>query len=131
MPKTHLNLFVILSLVCGAAISRAGNSILKELPTNPTLDVSTVPANGDVNPYGVAFVPEWFPTGGTVNPGDILVSNFNASSNIQGTGTTIMDVTQTGSPKLYFQGQQGLGLTTALGALSGGYVLVGNVPTTD
>ena len=27
----------------------------------PTQTVSTVPSNGDVNPYGVAFVPEVFP----------------------------------------------------------------------
>ena len=26
--------------------------------------VSTVPPNGDVNPYGVAFVPQGFPNGG-------------------------------------------------------------------
>src|SRR5271165_1206475 len=48
--------------------------------------VPTVPGNGDVNPYGVAFVPPEFPTGGTINPGDILVSNFNNSMNFQGTG---------------------------------------------
>jgi hypothetical protein len=52
--------------------------------------VSTVPSNGDVNPYGVAFVPRNFPTGGAIHPGDILVSNFNNSLNLQGTGTTIV-----------------------------------------
>ena len=57
--------------------------------------VSTVPGNGDVNPYGVAFVPPGFPTGGAINPGDILVSNFNSSANLQGTGTTIVDVPPT------------------------------------
>ena len=44
---------------------------------------STVPANGDVNPYGIANVP--LSTGDLVR-GDTLVSNFNASSNLQGTG---------------------------------------------
>ena len=29
---------------------------------------STIPANGDLNPYGVAFVPEHFPGGGTIAP---------------------------------------------------------------
>jgi hypothetical protein len=43
------------------------------------LQVPTVPANGDTNPYGVAFVPFGFPQGGPLNPGDILVSNFNNS----------------------------------------------------
>src|SRR5947209_3024775 len=57
--------------------------------------VSTVPANGDVNPYGVAFVPASFPGGGVLNPGDVLVSNFNNSKNLQGTGTTIVRVTPT------------------------------------
>ena len=39
--------------------------------------VSTVPANGDGNPYGVAFVPPGFPAGGTINPGDIQAAPLN------------------------------------------------------
>jgi DNA-binding beta-propeller fold protein YncE len=31
-----------------------------------TVNSSTVPPSGDVNPYGVAFVPEGFPGGGTI-----------------------------------------------------------------
>jgi hypothetical protein len=34
----------------------------------PTLVETTVPGNGDVNPYGVAFVPHNFPVGGLLNP---------------------------------------------------------------
>src|SRR5260370_19046935 len=49
---------------------------------------STVPGNGDVNPYGVAFVPPGFPGGGLLRPGDILLSNFNDKANDQGTCTT-------------------------------------------
>src|SRR5580700_1595308 len=64
----------------------------------PAQTVSTIPSNGDVNPYGVAFVPKGFPTGGTLNPGDLLVSNFNDSANIQGTGTTIIDIPSSGQP---------------------------------
>ena len=60
------------------------------------LQVSTVPANGDTNPYGVAFVPFGFPQGGPLNPGDILVSNFNNSAGLSGTGTTIVRVTAGG-----------------------------------
>ena len=56
----------------------------------PIQTVSTIPSNGDVNPHGVAFVPENFPAGGKLNPGDLLVSNFNDNANIQGTGTTII-----------------------------------------
>ncbi len=98
---------------------------------NPVRTVSTVPANGDVNPYGVAFVPPHFPAGGAIHPGDILVSNFNNSNNQQGTGTTIVDVPPSGSPTLFFQAAAGTGLSTALAALNEGIVIVGNFPTQD
>jgi hypothetical protein len=55
-----------------------------------------------------------FPKNGTVTVGDILVSNFNASSNPQGTGTTIVDVPPNGKPFLFFQSQTPAGLSTAL-----------------
>src|SRR6202453_4052678 len=57
---------------------------------------STVPSNGDLNPYGVAFVPDNFPEGGAIAPGDVLVSNFNNSANAQGVGTTIVQLTPRG-----------------------------------
>ena len=99
---------------------------------SPVTTVSTVPANGDVNPYGVAFVPKNFETGsGPLKHGDILVSNFNNSANLQGTGTTIVRVPAGGSPTLFFQGKAGLGLSTALGTLQYGFVGGGNAPTTD
>jgi hypothetical protein len=103
---------------------------------------STIPANGDLNPYGLAFVPNGFPAGGTIAPGDVLVANFNAVNNLQGTGTTIIKLApsgavapavpagQPGNAVTFFQGKQP-GLTTALGVLRGGFVLVGNVPTVD
>jgi hypothetical protein len=97
----------------------------------PVRVVSTVPANGDVNPYGVAFVPPLFPAGGTINPGDVLVSNFNASTNLQGSGTTIVDVPANAPVSLFFQGTAPLGLTTALNVLRKGFVLVGNFPSPD
>ena len=106
-------------------------AVLPQLTPAPTFSNSTVPANGDVNPYGVAFVPNGFPQGGALRPGDIVVSNFNAASNLQGTGTTIVRVNNDASPTLFFQGESGIGLTTALGVLKGGFVLVGNLPSTD
>lgn len=122
----------ILITSCSAAFAdRDDGSILKHLPSSPTVQASTVPSNGDVNPYGVAFVPPRFAFGGVLHPGDVLVSNFNASSNEQGTGTTIVRVTPSGQTSVFFQGSPGLGLSTALGVLRGGFVLVGNVPTTD
>jgi hypothetical protein len=100
--------------------------------------VSTVPPNGDVNPYGVAFVPQGFQSGnGPLQPGDILVSNFNDSANLQGTGTTIVRVSTSGVVSTFFAGPPhppgttGLGLSTALAVLRNGFVIVGNVPSTD
>jgi len=97
----------------------------------PTQTVSTIPSNGDVNPYGVAFVPENFPTGGKLNPGDLLVSNFNNFNNIQGTGTTIIDVSTSGQTSVFFQGTAPLGLSTGLAVLKSGFVLVANCPTNN
>ena len=96
---------------------------------------STVPANGDVNPYGVAVVPA---SAGRLTAGDILVSNFNDKANVQGTGTTIVQVSPAGKSSVFASitalpaGQTcpgGIGLTTALGILSGGWVVVGSLPT--
>jgi uncharacterized protein (TIGR03118 family) len=107
--------------------------IVPNLPNGAFQTLSTVPSNGDLNPYGVAFVPFNFPSGGTIAPGDILVSNFNNSANQQGTGTTIVSIAPNGSNSVFFQGPAtpgAVGLTTALGVLSNGYVIVGNLPVT-
>ena len=94
--------------------------------------VSTIPSNGDVNPYGVAFIAANFQTGsGPLNHGDILVSNYNNSSNLQGTGTTIVQIPKSGPPTVFFQGKAPIGLSTALGTLQSGFVVVGNAPTAD
>jgi sugar lactone lactonase YvrE len=106
-------------------------SIVSHLAATPNFNVSTVPGNGDQNPYGVAFVPNGVATGGKLHAGDILVSNFNNSGNLQGTGTTIVAISPDGHQSLFFQGPKGLGLTTGLAVLKNGFVLVGNVPTAD
>src|SRR5580698_8038670 len=98
---------------------------------------STIPSNGDLNPYGVARVPT---TKGSLTKGNILVSNFNNSQNLQGTGTTIVQITPSGTVTLFAQIDAnnlpgscpgGVGLSTALVALKTGWVVVGSVPTTD
>ena len=99
---------------------------------------STVPQNGDVNPYGVAVVPSAI---GLLHRGHVLVSNFNNAANLQGTGTTIVQVSPgDGSTKLFAQINAsnlpgpcpgGVGLTTALVVLKSGWVIVGSLPTTD
>jgi hypothetical protein len=90
-------------------------------------ETSTIPSNNDVNPYGVAFVPNGFPATNVVAPGDILVSNFNDHTNTQGTGTTIVSISPDGTQNLFFQGTPPLGLTTALNVLKAGVVIVGNL----
>jgi hypothetical protein len=104
---------------------------------NITTIGSTVPANGDVNPYGVAVVPA---TSGTLVKGDILVSNFNNKSNLQGTGTTIDEIGPSGAITVFAALDAktlpgpcpgGVGLTTALVALRSGFVIVGSLPTSD
>jgi sugar lactone lactonase YvrE len=122
---------VLLSAIPALGKNRKHQPIIPTLPPTPTLAPSTVPPNGDVNPYGVAFVPHNYQGGGPLKGGDIVVSNFNNSGNVQGTGTTIVRVTPDANVSVFFQGQSGLGLNTALGVLRRGFVLVGNLPTTD
>ena len=126
--------FAVAALLSGLA---QGVAMADETPFLPrTVNSSTVPDNGDVNPYGVAFVPQGFPAGGALAAGDVLVSNFNNSANLQGTGTTIVQL-RPGGPlappgtAVTFFASSLSGLSTALGALRGGFVVVGNVPTTD
>jgi plastocyanin len=98
---------------------------------------STVPANGDVNPYGIVLVPT---SAGKLRAGQMLISNFNAKEGGQGTGTTIVQVSTAGkvSPFATIDAKAlpgscpgGVGLTTALNILPGGYVVVGSLPTTN
>ena len=100
------------------------------------INSSTIPANGDLNPYGVAFVPPGFPPGGLLAAGYVLVSNFNNSANLQGTGTTLVALDPRTTPAapvtaVTFFSSPLPGLSTALGVLQAGLVIVGNVPTTD
>ncbi len=124
-------LAAILSLLAAPASSEAGDAFIPRL-----INSSTIPANGDLNPYGVAFVPRGFPGGSAIAAGDVLVSNFNNSANLQGTGTTIVQLTPTGalappgSATVFFSSGP-TGLSTALGVLRAGFVIVGNVPTAD
>ena len=59
---------------------------------------STVPANGDVNPYGIVLVPT---SVGKLQAGQLLISNFNTKEGGQGTGTTIVQVSTAGKVSLF------------------------------
>jgi hypothetical protein len=114
--------------VMSAQPALAGKTVEPFIP----VQTSTIASNGDVNPYGVSFVPKGFPKGGKTESGDVLVSNFNAASPAgQGTGTTIVSVTPDGQQTTFFQGTAPLGLTTALNVVEGGVVIVGNVPASS
>ena len=98
---------------------------------------STVPGNGDVNPYGMAVVGR---SQGILHRGSVLVSNFNNKANLQGTGTTIVQVSPGGVRTTFARISAkhlpgacpgGIGLTTALSILHGGWVVVGSLPTTN
>jgi predicted lipoprotein with Yx(FWY)xxD motif len=115
----------------------AFSSFLGSLPTVDLPGHSTVPGNGDINPYGVAVVPRSI---GRLVKGDILVSNFNDKANLQGTGTTIVQLSPSGSRHLFAsitpasvagRCPGGVGLTTALVVLRSGWVIVGSLPTKD
>jgi hypothetical protein len=133
----------ILGLALGAAAQPAfandndnAESILKGLKSIKLVG-STVPAIGDVNPYGMAEVKH---SVGKLRSGHILISNFNNASNQQGTGTTIVDMSPDGTQSVFATLTAtglpgpcpgGIGLTTALVVLSEGWVIVGSLPTSD
>ena len=123
-------------LTASAAVvpaSAAAKPFLSHL-SNPEVISSTVPtsgpAAGDQNPYGVAVVKR---TMGGLVKGDVLVSNFNNAANQQGTGSSIMEVSPSGSARVFAvvpppTSTPATGLTTALVALRSGFVIVGSLP---
>src|ERR1700689_2538822 len=89
---------LVTALLASAGLIVGGTAEAQDGAFIPRLvNSSTIPSNGDLNPYGVAFVPEGFPAGGALSPGDVLVSNFNSGGNLQGMGTTIIQLTPAGA----------------------------------
>jgi hypothetical protein len=102
-----------------------------------TTIASTVPHNGDVNPYGIAIVRH---STGRLRAGDVLISNFNDKANLQGTGKTLVEISPGGHRSLFATVRRsmlpgscpgGVGLTTALEVLPGGWVVVGSTPSSN
>jgi hypothetical protein len=123
-------------LLASPSSASSHSSFLSSLE-KPSQIASTVPANGDVNPYGVAVVRS---SVGKLTRGDTLVSNFNSKANVQGTGTTLVQVSPSGATSLFASVSPlpapmtcpgGIGLTTALSILPGGWVVVGSLPTSS
>jgi hypothetical protein len=109
----------------------------------PTTIATTQPTNLDQNPYGIVTVPR---STGSLQQGDVLISNFNDAGNTQGTGTTIVQIPPGGNDQnpgdaslfakidptnLPGPCPGGVGLTTALSVTRTGFVIVGSLPTSD
>ena len=131
---THVLQAGVTMLILGSVLAAAQSAGTSHMITTIA---STVPANGDINPYGIVVVPQ---TTGKLVQGNLLISNFNASSNFQGTGTTIVQIFPTGQRSQFARINAdhlpgtctgGVGLTTALAVLRSGWVIVGSLPTTD
>ena len=122
-------------LLAAPAQADTGDSYLSGIHKHKTI-ASSVPGNGDQNPYAMVIAPA---TAGTIQKGDLLVDNFNNKANLQGTGTTIMDYRpSTGQTKVFAALPAtlpgcpgGVGLSTAMTVLKSGWVIVGSAPSTD
>ena len=138
---THLNRLLLATCASLLAASpvvaqAASGAFVAKFNTIQTI-ASTVPKNGDVNPYGLVVVPSSI---GRLTAGDALISNFNNHRNLQGTGSTIDQISPSGAFSLFASADPnklpgacpgGLGFTTALVALRSGWVIVGSLPTKD
>ncbi len=118
-----------------AAASAASDGYLNGIHRFTTL-TSTVPDNGDQNPYAIVVAPV---SAGTIKKDDVLVTNFNDHNNLQGLGSTIMRfspatkelATFASIPRHLPQCPGGIGLTTAMAMLKSGWVIVGSLPSED
>jgi hypothetical protein len=126
---------VVAQQTTGSADEAPTQGLLASVRRHVTL-TSTVPANGDLNPYAIVVAPV---TAGKIHEGNVLVTNFNNKSNLQGTGTTIVDYSPATKKMTVFadlsqhlkQCPGGIGLGTAMTMLKSGWVIVGSTPSTD
>ena len=101
-----------------------------------SLLTSTVPANGDQNPYAIVIAPV---SAGKIQKDEVLVDNFNDRNNLQGLGTTIVKYNMASKQLTLFAAiprnlpecPGGVGLTTAMTMLKSGWVIVGSLPSQD
>jgi len=73
-----------------AATTASGTaSILKTLDDEFTIGSLVDPVTGDVNPYGLDVAKV---TSGEISAGDLVVCDFNNSTNVQGTGRSVLAI---------------------------------------
>ncbi len=118
-----------------AAPAQAQQGFLETVKRHVTL-ASTVPDNGDQNPYALVVAPV---SAGVIQKDDVLITNFNNATNLQGLGSTIMRYTPSAKtmkqfaalPRTMAQCPGGIGLSTAMTMLTSGWVIVGSAPSSD
>ncbi len=139
MSTNNAKIFMILTALLAATIptlrADQAKSFLETIRHHRTL-VSTIADNGDLNPYAVIVAPV---SAGRIQKDDVLITNFNGLTNLQGTGVTIVDynpstrrlTTFAQVPRQLPQCPGGIGLSTAMTMLKSGWVIVGSAPSTD
>lgn len=128
-------LALIAALPLGSAYAGEQSGLLPTLHRHITL-ASMVTVNGDFNPYAVVVAPV---SAGKLRKDDVLVTDFNNVSNLQGTGGTIVQYDPAthklgvfvSLPQHLAQCPGGLGLSTAMTMLKTGWVIVGSTPSND
>jgi len=125
-------------LAAGALIEEAHaepQGFLETVKKHTTL-TSSVPDNGDQNPYAIVVAPV---SAGKIQQDDVLIDNFNDKNNLQGLGTTIVLYRPSTKKMSLFavvprhlpSCPGGVGLTTAMTMLKTGWVIVGSLPSND
>ena len=136
----RLGLFLACMTACSLTLPLSASAdqnglLLPTLHHHPILS-STVTDNGDLNPYAIVVAPV---SAGNIQKDDVLVDNFNNITNLQGTGTSLVDYNPSSThAKLIAQLPQhlaacpgGIGLSTAMTMLKSGWIIVGSTPSTD
>jgi hypothetical protein len=128
--------FAAAAIAAAAAAQAAEHNGYLETIKHHSILTSTVPANGDQNPYAVVIAPV---SAGKIQKNDVLIDNFNDKNNLQGLGTTIVGYNPA-TKKLSLiaaiardlpQCPGGVGLTTAMTMLKSGWIIVGSLPSKD
>jgi len=135
LPAATLLVSLVAAAWAGVAEAQQHQGLLETLHKHKLLS-STVTDNGDLNPYAIVVAPV---SAGKIQKDDVLIDNFNNVSNLQGTGTTIVDYNPTTKKATLFakipphlpQCPGGVGLSTAMTMLKSGWIVVGSTPSTD
>ncbi|HEY1453308.1 MAG TPA: hypothetical protein VGF57_07580 [Roseiarcus sp.] len=125
-----------LTLAPQAALPATGPASFLDGIHRQTVLGSTVPENGDQNPYAIVVAPT---SVGSIEQDDVLITNFNDAGNLQGLGATIVNFNPTTKKLTTFAALPrdlpgcpgGVGLSTAMTMLKSGWVIVGSAPSAD